>query len=280
MQERTRRLRQYYDTNSRWMMRFGQGRGEAAIHRPVYLQRGGSRRQALHTVDRLVAEALQPGRYRETGAGHLLDLGCGVGGSAIWLTDNYPVAVTGVTLSPVQLRSAEKLSELRDRSRRCRFLLADFTSLPPFKGITGAYAIESFSHGHDARAFFSGVFDLLPAGGRLVLCDDFLTTAPDSPPQGRERWVRRLREGWRLDSLMSGEQVVRTAAGEGFRLIRKRNLTPYLRPLPRSLSLLQLLLGTAAKRSAWGSSLYGGSALQICQRHGWSEYLFLVLEKR
>ena len=33
-------IRRYYDRNTRWMRLFGQGRGQAIIHRPVWLEQG------------------------------------------------------------------------------------------------------------------------------------------------------------------------------------------------------------------------------------------------
>lgn len=38
-------------------------------------------------------------------------LGCGVGGTAIYLAKNYRASVTGITLSPVQRDMAEKLAQ-------------------------------------------------------------------------------------------------------------------------------------------------------------------------
>jgi ubiquinone/menaquinone biosynthesis C-methylase UbiE len=289
MQDQAGRVRRYYNKNTLWMLFFGQGRGEALIHRPVWFGEIKTRKQALHTVHRLIAGALfsnnpikqATDRGNSTVKLHILDLGCGAGGSALWLAENYLLRVTGITLSPVQVRAAQRLAGRRDLTDRCRFLVGDFTELPPLADIDAAYAIESFSHGGDPTSFFHQVSRLIPSGGKLILCDDFLTPRERAPSTAkRERWVSRFRYGWHLQSLMQAEQTLRLASKHGFELIQNINLTPYLRPTASLLALGQRLLGAALRKTAWGASVYGGSALQVCQKNGWTEYLFLVLEKR
>jgi tocopherol O-methyltransferase len=285
MREQAGRIRRYYDQNTFWMLLFGRGRGEAAIHRPVWSKRDLSRAEALHTVERLIADALLADGGSSPMAKRFLDLGCGVGGSALWLAAHHPVCITGVTLSPVQAQTARRLALRRGLDDRCTFLVGDFTTLPELPIITDAYAVESFSHGDDPESFFTQIAKLLPRGGRLALCDDFLTagghpdmTHPDAIQ--RQRWLSRFREGWHLQSLLTGEDTLLLAARCGFDPVERMDLTPYLHPTPALFRGLQGLAGRALRSSAWGASWYGGSALQVCLRNGWTEYLFLVLEKR
>ena len=280
MQDQAGRVRRYYNKNTFWMLLFGQGRGEGAIHRPVWTGAERSRREALHTVERLIAEALLSGQRPDPNENHILDLGCGVGGSALWLAARYPLSITGITLSSFQTRSARRLALRRGLDEHCRFLVANFNKLPEIRGITAAYAIESFSHGEDPAAFFDQVGNQLPVGGQLILCDDFNATQGKSVLNKRAACLARFREGWHLQSLMTAEDALRIAAQRGFSLVEKKDLTPYLRQTPPFIRGLQHLAGRSLRWSAWGASMDGGSALQICQKNGWTEYLFLVLQKR
>ena len=279
MHNQAGRVRRYYNRNTFWMVLFGQGRGEGVIHRPVWTEQERSRKEALHTVERLIAEALLAEERSSCAAKQVLDLGCGIGGSALWLAARYPLSITGITLSPYQAQSARRFALRRGLSDRCRFQVSDFTQLPELQGITDAYAIESFSHGNDPAAFFSQIGKLLPVGGRLALCDDFIVETQTLSKQ-RERWLSRFREGWHLQSLMTAEEILRIASRRGFKLVEHTDLTAYLRPTPPLIRTLQRLAGSTLRNSTWGASMYGGSALQICQQNGWTEYLFLVLEKR
>jgi tocopherol O-methyltransferase len=280
MRDQAGRVRRYYNKNTFWMLLFGQGRGEAVIHRPVWSGRESSRTEALHTVERLIAEALLAVEEPDTGRRRFLDLGCGVGGSAMWLAARYPVSVTGITLSPLQARTAGKLALRRGLGERCTFRVADFTQLPELDGITGAYAVESFSHGNDPAAFFNQIGNLLPKGGRLALCDDFIAGKREAGSKQRERWLSRFREGWHLQSLVTAGDALTIAGRCGFTPVEQKELTPYLQQTPPLVRALQGFAGKTLRHSAWGASMYGGSALQICQQNGWTEYLFLVLEKR
>jgi tocopherol O-methyltransferase len=279
MQDQARCVRRYYNKNTFWMLLFGQGRGEGVIHRAVWTGEESSRTEALHTVERMIAETLLEAAGKSPARSRLLDLGCGVGGSALWLAARHPFSITGISLSPTQVRRARKLAKHRGLSNRCRFLAADFTQLPQIPGVTAAYAIESFSHGEDPATFFTQVGNVLPAGGRLILCDDFVAAKTRTVSNRREAWLSQLRDGWHLKSLMTCSEALRTAEQHSFQLVKKTDLTPYLRQTPLLIRRLQHLAGSMLPGSAWGASMMGGSALQICQKNGWTEYLFLVLEK-
>jgi cyclopropane fatty-acyl-phospholipid synthase-like methyltransferase len=279
MRNQAGRVRRYYNKNTFWMLLFGQGHGERVVHRPVWTGGARFRKEALHSVERMIAEAVLGERRTNCTAKQLLDLGCGVGGSALWLAARHPFSITGVTLSSFQVRTARRLALRRGLSDRCRFHVADFTQLPEIQGITGAYAIESFSHGYDPAAFFTQVANLLPSGGRLILCDDFIAADGQPGSNRRQACLSRFRDGWHLESLMTCEEVLGTAEQCGFHLVERRDLTPYLRPVPALMRRLQHLTGSMLRNSAWGASMVGGSALQICQQNSWTEYLFLVLEK-
>jgi hypothetical protein len=87
-----------------------------------------TRRDALHAVDRRIAELLTPLTPR-----HLLDLGCGTGASALWLAGEQAAA--------------------RGLTGHCRFLEADYLHIPELDPADAAYAIESFTHAETPGLF-------------------------------------------------------------------------------------------------------------------------------
>src|ERR1700687_5264220 len=57
-------------------------------------------RAQIQLMERLAERAGVPRGAR------VLDIGCGLGGSALWLADKLDCKVTGITISPVQARMA------------------------------------------------------------------------------------------------------------------------------------------------------------------------------
>lgn len=60
----------------------------------------------------------------------LLDVGCGIGGPARMLADEYGCQVTGIDLSQEFIRTATNLSELVGLSDKTKFVCGDATELP------------------------------------------------------------------------------------------------------------------------------------------------------
>ncbi len=268
--------RTYYERNTPLMVALGTGRGEAAIHRAVWTPGVGGRREALHAVERRIAESLGVGAGGPGPAMHLLDLGCGVGASAVWLASRYPVRVTGVTLSPTQAAMAERLAAAKALSARCHFLAGDFQSLPALEPADGAYAIEASSHATDVRAFFREAARILRPGAILALCDDFTA----GPLSGKGRiWVERFRKRWHLGPLPTRRQAVQMAGEAGLVPLGHEDLTGWLRPDPPGAIGLRRLMARLPLPGSYRDWLAGGAALQVCLRQGWLRYLLVVLQK-
>jgi tocopherol O-methyltransferase len=262
------------------MLIFGRGRREGAIHRCVWAPGIKSRSEAILYVNRLVSNAISPlisESYRNI---NVLDLGCGVGGTAVWLAKLFDLKIIGITISRIQADLARKNALKKGVKDRCTFIHGDFLNLPDIENIDAAFAIESFSHARDPYLFFSQLTNRLSYGNRLIICDDFLGELKNHTySKSREKWVDRFRNGWRLKSLLSVDQVNKIAKIHGFRMIRQNNLTPYLRITPYLGLEVIFLLTRLPFDVPYKESLYGGAALQICLKRGWVEYHFLVFEK-
>jgi tocopherol O-methyltransferase len=92
----------------------------------------------------------------------VLDIGCGVGGSALWLADRYGCHVTGMTISPVQASMATKAA----RKAKAR-------------------GVEGSEHFPDKKHFFERCAVALKPGGTLAVCAWLRRDGP-MPPAERQ----------------------------------------------------------------------------------------------
>lgn len=264
----------YYDSNTGHFLSLG-GSGEvAAIHRAIYAPGVETRAQAFNYLNACVAQAISPCVI--AGEALVLDLGCGVGGTSTWLAQTLPVSVTGITISAAQQALASQRAQQLGLGDRCRFITADFAAMPPLPESDAAFAIESFVHASSADSFFAMAAQQIRHGGRLVLCDDFLS--PQNPSQASP-WIKRFKRGWHLNNLGTADEAVAAAARHGFTLINAEDFSAFVRGFyPPLLWLMRHLTGIPLPWSYW-HNLAGGTALQYCLKRGWTRYQVLILEK-
>src|SRR5215218_3386886 len=167
-------VRDYYDANTWKFLLAGE---ERAIHRGLWGPGVTSRSEAVHHTHALVLDQLGPGDRR------VLDLGCGVGTAALYLARRRPVEVLGVSISPAQVRLADRFAARGGPLQgSVRFAVADFTALSSdLTGFDLAFAIESFVHADPAAAFFDQAARALRPGGALVIVDDVRHGDRDDP---------------------------------------------------------------------------------------------------
>ncbi len=267
---RATRVRHYYDANT-W--KFLLSGNQRAIHRELWGPGVTTADEAVHLAHDLVLDELRPADQR------VLDLGCGVGTAALYLAERRPVEVVGVSISPAQIRLAERFAA---RSMPLlgvvRFEIADFTELPTdLTGFDLAYAIESFVHADPASAFFREAARALRPGGVLVVIDDVRVTGPADPR------LDDFRRGWHIGTLLSVPEAARLAAVAGLDLVTSRDLSSLQRlgrPRDRLLRAAQPVLRQLLGRSVWVDSLVGGDALQRCHQQGLLEYRLLRFVRR
>ena len=264
-------VRRYYDRHTAHFVAYGQGGGAGAIHRAVWGPGVSTREQAFHYVDDRLGTALRalpPSDHPR----HLVDLGCGVGGSLCHLARQLPIHGTGVTLSPVQARLATARIREAGLSDRLRCVEGDYTDLTldlPHADVV--YAIESFVHSADPEAFFAQCARIVRSGGLLAVCDDM--RCPGTTAAAR-RAVARYRRGWHVHTLVDRDELRQLAASAGFDHWSTDDLTPHLelgRPRDRALALLTALIGWLPVDAILGH-LTGGSALHTCLERGWIGY--------
>jgi tocopherol O-methyltransferase len=101
----------------------------------------------------------------------ILDIGCGFGGSSLYLAKNYGAAVIGITNSPVQVQMAIKAAA-KERLN-AKFLLMDAEAMGLRKQFDLLWCVESISHYQHRAAFFASAAKLVKPGGVFAMTDWF-----------------------------------------------------------------------------------------------------------
>jgi cyclopropane fatty-acyl-phospholipid synthase-like methyltransferase len=274
-------VRRYYDRNTRLFLTLGESTHAATIHRALWPPGVQNRAQALDVSHRLLAEqaATLP-----TNTPHILDLGCGVGGTLFSLAKKLAPGFhgTGVTISPVQVKLARAYTRRRRLDSVLTFIEADFLALPPLPPTHLAYSIEAFVLTSDPQGYFNAAVRVLVPHGRLVLIDDFLAPHPSEFALDQETLLAEFRDGWYAAGLDTVKAACARATKAGLRLIEHRDLTEWIRvdTFRDRLTALAAGLGRWLRmRSPYWNSLIGGDALRRCIASGLTEYAFLVFEK-
>jgi tocopherol O-methyltransferase len=184
---------------------------------------------ALRNVNRVLADRvrIQPGE-------RVLDAGCGVGGSSLWLATERSARVVGITLAARQVAMARSHAVRRGLTDRVHFDVADFTATPfPESSFDIVWAVESLCHAPRKAAFYQEAARLLRPGGRVVVAD-FIRTARPLDLTG-EQLLHEWLEGWAVPDIDTSAEHLEHLAAAGFTDARLDDVTVHTRPSLRRL---------------------------------------------
>ncbi len=125
----------------------------------------------------------------------ILDVGCGIGGSSRILAKFYGFNVTGITISPAQVKRARELTPF---GLNCNFQVMDALDLKFEDGTFDAiWSVEAGAHMNDKTKFADEMLRTLRPGGFLALADWNSRDLRENPPSLFEKLVlKQLLEQW------------------------------------------------------------------------------------
>jgi tocopherol O-methyltransferase len=156
----TSKIREHYDIASPlYKELWGQH-----IHHGYWIRGDESKEEAVQNlVDLLIAKSgLERGSK-------VLDVGCGVGGTSIFLAKEWACDVTGITISPVQVDMATKAAQ--GLSNAPRFLVQDANNITVKGPFDIIWSVEMISHLNNRDNLFRRASELLKPGGRMCITD-------------------------------------------------------------------------------------------------------------
>lgn len=109
----------------------------------------------------------------------ILDAGCGVGGTSIYLAKKHPnIRFMGITITPRQVELAKKFAQERNVNN-VKFMLGSYANMEFSDNyFDGVFALESINYTQNKKDILHEMYRILKPGGRLVVVDGFRTDVP------------------------------------------------------------------------------------------------------
>src|SRR5215470_8595953 len=150
----------------------------------------------------------------------VLDIGCGFGGSTLFLARKYKARATGITISPVQVQMAQQAAAAAQLD--ARFLLMDAEAISFTQQFDLLWSVESISHYEDRRRFFANAARFLKPGGVFALTDWFKRSGL-TPAQTR-KFIRPIEQGMFIE-LETMDDYESHLAASGLEIVHTQDLT-------------------------------------------------------
>jgi len=145
----------------------------------------------------------------------VLDAGCGLGGSSLWLARHRGAHPVGITTVEHQVRVAREIAARRSLSGKVRFVQADYTAMPfADRSFDVVWAFESLCHAVDKAAFYRESARVLRPGGRLVVAE-YIRASRVSGSTGETLFDEWL-DGWAIPDLGTPDEHLAAARNAGF----------------------------------------------------------------
>lgn len=214
----TKDIAEYYDQTINHYINWWKLSEVLAIHSGLWDDDTKSFSEALINVNKKMAEVSDI-----KGNHHVLDAGCGVGGAALYLVNNFGCKVTGITLSKKQLIIANEERQKSNLKDLVKFEIQDYTKTNfEDNSFDVVWACESVCHANPKKAFIKEAFRILKPGGKLILSDYFLTHDGEIDEKSH---IKNWGNKWAVTDFIALSTFSQTLNENGFEIIENLNIT-------------------------------------------------------
>ena len=221
-------IEQYYDLSQTHYKRVWKLKQSRSLHYGYWDANTKNLHEALQNINKVLA-----GKAKITGKDSVLDAGCGIGGSSLWLAKNIGCSVTGISLSAKQVATAQALAAQESLSDKASFSQQDFTATTfADESFNIVWAIESVCHAPDKSLFLKEAFRLLKKGGRLILADFF---QKENLKGNDAVLIKQWADGWAIDDFAELNAFMNQSTLAGFTNTTEEDATDHILPSAKKL---------------------------------------------
>ncbi|MBE9467389.1 MAG: methyltransferase domain-containing protein [Bacteroidetes bacterium] len=229
-------------------------------------------KQALYKENKILAKTIN---IKSTD--FVLDAGCGVGGSSIYLSKKFNCHVCGITLSKKQVADASQAAKQHGVADLVNFSVADFhnTSFEN-NSFDVVWFVESFCHSDNPNKLLMEMHRILKPNGRIIIADAFLSKKNYN--EKNKLILKKWLNSWAVNSVPNISTVNQALLDNGFEKIK---IFDYSKKISRSSFLLyfyaNLALAYGQLRRLIGKSY--GNNITIKNTIG-AKFQYLALRKK
>ncbi len=186
----------------------------------------------------------------------VLDAGCGVGGSSVYMAKKIGCTCVGITLSALQAAKANDLAINKNVHQLVSFKVMSYMNTTfAAETFDVVWGLESICYAPDKEKFVQEAYRLLKPGGRLIIADGMVTKFENNENIIIKKWL----QGWQVNYLESPTRLQQFYKNTGFTNVTYTDIT---KPTKAS-----------SKRLLWiyyGSTLWGFWK-KITLRYKWTK---------
>lgn len=215
--EYQKKIIQYYEDTENAYKDSWDLNNSLAIHFGYWDSKVKSFPQSLLRMNEVMMEAA---KIKSTD--NVLDAGCGVGGSSIFLATALGCKVTGITLSERQVQQATDIAKQKGVEQMVDFKIMNYCATDfPDASFDVVWGCESICYADSKEQFIKEAFRLLKPGGRLVITDGFVTSFYNNDNSIIRQWL----DGWQVNYLETPQRFESFMQQTGFDNIAYRNIS-------------------------------------------------------
>ncbi|PSP77739.1 hypothetical protein BRC81_09615 [Halobacteriales archaeon QS_1_68_20] len=188
------------------------------LHGGYYDDEHTDHESAVENMQRKVAEAVDVGP-----GDRVLDVGCGIGGPAVWLAKECGAEVVGINIDDDQLELCRRRAADEGVEDRVSFRHDDLTEMETLDddSFDVVFAIEAVTYAEDKSEFAEQACRVLNDGGRLTVGEGFLTERDLTPED--EELIERICTLWTVPGMDHIDDFTDALTDEGFTNVQVRD---------------------------------------------------------